>query len=186
MKIWIHTLIFLFPFSFVLAQPYTDYIGAGHSKGIVVSSSDEEERNFFYEDAAGSKTIDGSGLNGKKVDMARFLTQAALGYDAKDLDASVELGIEGWIDQQMSIERSKYLAVTDSFAQVLYDFYIAQGEDPNNISNNPGWQHFRYSWWNNAVFGKDQLRQRVAYALSQILVISDQTDLGGHARGLAS
>lgn len=186
MKILIQTCIFLFPFTLILAQPYTDYIGAGHNKGIVVTSSDEDERNFFYEDAAGSKTIDGSGLNGKKVEMARFLAQAALGYDAKDLEAAADLGIESWIDEQMNMERSEYLTVTDSFAQVLYDFYIAQGEDPEDISNNPGWQHFRYSWWNNAVYGKDQLRQRVAYALSQILVISDQTDLGGHARGLAS
>ncbi|MBL0081481.1 MAG: hypothetical protein IPP37_03135 [Saprospiraceae bacterium] len=44
----------------------------------------------------------------------------------------------------------------------------------------------RYSWWNNAVYGKDQLRQRMAFALSQILVISDDADIGGHARGMAS
>ena len=60
--------------------------------------------------------------------------------------------------------------------------FIYQGEDPENISPNPGWQHFRYSGWDNAVHAPDQLRQRMAYALSQILVISDDADIGGHAR----
>lgn len=186
MRILIYVFLSFPLFSYVTAQPYTDYIGAGHHQGIVVTSSDEDERTFFYESATGNKTINGSGLHGKKVEMARLLSQAALGYNAKELDAAESLGVEGWIDAQMETERSKYLTVTDSFAQVLYDFYVAQGVDPNDVSSNPGLQHFRYSWWNNAVFGEDQLRQRVAYAMSQILVISDQTDLAGQARGLAS
>ena len=186
MKILMYTFIFFLTFSFAAAQPYTDYIGAGHSKGIVVTSSDEDERTFVYDSATGDKTIDGSGLNGKRAEMSRLLSQAAFGHTIGDIDASVALGMEGWIDDQFEIARAQYLTTTDSFAQVLYDFYIAQGEDPNDVSSNPNNQHFRYSWWNNAVYGKDQLRQRVAYALSQILVISDQTDLGGQARGLAS
>jgi uncharacterized protein (DUF1800 family) len=70
--------------------------------------------------------------------------------------------------------------------RILYDFYIAAGKDPEDVQSEPGWQHFRYGWWNSAIYGKDQLRQRMAYALSQIFVISDETDLGGHARGMAA
>lgn len=37
-----------------------------------------------------------------------------------------------------------------------------------------------YAWWNNVMTGPDQLRQRVAYALSQIFVVSQDTVwLGG-------
>ena len=181
-----YTFIFFLTFSTLTAQPYTDYIGAGHNQGIVVTSSDDEERTYFYESASGDKTIDGSGLNGKRVEMSRLLSQAAFGQTIKDIDNAVALGPEGWINNQFNITRSEFLMVTDSFAQVLYDFYIAQGEDPNDLSTNPNLQHFRYAWWNNAVYGQDQLRQRVAYALSQILVISDQTDLSSQARGFAS
>ena len=37
-------------------HPYTDYIGAGHSEGITVTTSS----NFL--DATGIKTLDGSGM----------------------------------------------------------------------------------------------------------------------------
>jgi uncharacterized protein (DUF1800 family) len=43
------------------------------------------------------------------------------------------------------------------------------------------------AWWYCAVRGDDQLRQRMAWALSQIFVVSDQSNaLGGHADTLAS
>ena len=45
---------------------------------------------------------------------------------------------------------------------------------------------FNYAWSDNAVTGEDQLRQRMAYALSQILVISSQSTLGDHAESLAA
>jgi hypothetical protein len=46
--------------------------------------------------------------------------------------------------------------------------------------------HFNYAWWDNMMKGTDQLRQRMAYALSQILVVSMQSDLGDHAEALAA
>ena len=175
----------LFAFS-LRSQPYTDYIGAGHSKGIIVTTSDGEERVDFREKADGEKTITGNGLEGKRVEASRFLSQAAFGADLSEIDEVVNIGIDAWLKNQYLLPKSDFLTPTDSFARVLYDFYIAQGTDPEEISPNPGWQHFRYAWWNNAKNGKDQLRQRVAFALSQILVISDESDLGGYARGLAS
>lgn len=51
------------------------------------------------------------------------------------------------------------------------------------VTQNPSWQP---AWVNNVVLGPDQLRQRVAFALSEILVISDQGgQLGGYNQMLA-
>ena len=41
------------------------------------------------------------------------------------------------------------------------------------------------AWWHEAVTGQDQLRQKVAFALSEILVVSDtNSTLGGVPAGL--
>ena len=48
----------------------------------------------------------------------------------------------------------------------------------------PYYLHFQNIWWHNMVSNEDQLRQRVAYALSQIFVVSSQSDLGDNADAL--
>ncbi|MBT8233521.1 MAG: DUF1800 family protein [Saprospiraceae bacterium] len=45
---------------------------------------------------------------------------------------------------------------------------------------------FNITWSHHAMTSADQLRQRMAYALSQILVISSQSDLGDHAESLTA
>ena len=46
---------------------------------------------------------------------------------------------------------------------------------------------FQEAWWKNAVTAPDQLRQRVAFALSEIFVVSDvDGNLAGNPTGLAS
>lgn len=44
--------------------------------------------------------------------------------------------------------------------------------------------HFNNIWWQNAMTKEDQLRQRVAFALSQIFVVSSNSDLYDHADAL--
>lgn len=174
-------------FHYILqSQPYSDYIGAGHNKGIVITSSSSQSKPYFHQLASGEQTINGSGLIGKKVEMARFLNQASFGYSEKELERATEIGIEEWINKQESIPQTKLIIMADSFAKVLYKFYIDQGEDPDDLSDNISWQHFRYAWWNTAVNGKDQLRQRMAYALSQILVISDDGEIGSFAESMCT
>jgi uncharacterized protein (DUF1800 family) len=47
--------------------------------------------------------------------------------------------------------------------------------------------HFYESWWQQAVTGRDQLRQRVAFALSQIFVVSfADSNVSQYPRGMAS
>ncbi|HOY15005.1 MAG TPA: hypothetical protein PLY70_17785, partial [Saprospiraceae bacterium] len=57
----------------IYAQPYTDYLGAGHNSGITVTTSNNKSGTNA------SKTIDGSGLNDSLFDASRFLFQATFG-----------------------------------------------------------------------------------------------------------
>ena len=102
------------------AQPYTDYIGAGHHKGVVVTSSSDDQRGIFPQKAEGQKTISEEGLTGKRNEMARFLTQASFGFSELELNEATEMGIENWLDSQFLETESKYEERMDSFAPVSY------------------------------------------------------------------
>lgn len=53
-------------------------------------------------------------------------------------------------------------------------------------ANPPRWgEHFN-SWLKVATHADDQLRQRVAYALSQFFIVSDQGGLGGQQAVLSN
>lgn len=92
----------------------------------------------------------------------RLLNQATFGATESEAERVRALGVEVWIDQQIaepaSLQLPHLLEVT---------------------SNNP-LLGFRYQgdrvdvWFRNSVNGPDQLRQRVAFALSQIMVVSQQ------------
>jgi uncharacterized protein (DUF1800 family) len=97
------------------------------------------------------------------ADAARFLLQASYGPTLADIAAVQKLGYGKWIEQQMALPVASHLAYVDALP----------GEDLPS-------EHARESIWRQAILGKDQLRQRVALALSEILVVSDEDDdLGG-------
>jgi uncharacterized protein (DUF1800 family) len=106
-------------------------------------------------------------------DAARFLTQATYGpASLSEISALQAQSFDGWLNQQFALPVTSHLAYLDA-AQ-------AAGED---ISSNQVME----STWKQAVQGNDQLRQRVALALSEILVVSDaNSDVGNAPYGLAS
>jgi len=103
---------------------------------------------------------------------SRFLTQATFGPGPDDMAYVKANGYRAWIDNQFTIPSTKNLAYVTS-----------------NLSNdpqNPYTSTLIYnSWWKNSVTAPDQLRQRAAFALSQILVVSSTGPLNNNARGLA-
>jgi hypothetical protein len=92
------------------------------------------------------------------AEAARFLTQASFGPRLVDMQRLRQIGYERWLDEQLAAPPSR---------QVPYlDYVVGLGE--------PLYQNARMeAWFLNAITAPDQLRQRVAYALSQILVVSD-------------
>ena len=93
---------------------------------------------------------------------ADFLTQASFGPTKGDIALLMEQGPEAWIDAQLAMAPSLH---ADALA-------LVDGGDSSN-------RELRVrAWLHHAVTAPDQLRQRVAFALSQILVVSDLgTDL---------
>lgn len=93
-------------------------------------------------------------------DAARFLFQATYGPRPGEVEALQQKGFASWLDEQFAMPTVSHLATYD---QLL----ATSGEDPN-----PGL--VRESFFAQAVQGPDQLRQRVAFALSELFVVSDQ------------
>ena len=93
------------------------------------------------------------------ADAARFLTMATFGPTQSEITRLRGIGINQWIEQQLAmpttLERPGVQALDAG-------------------SQNPGQGDRRAAWFATAITGPDQLRQRAAWALSQIMVASDQ------------
>ena len=103
----------------------------------------------------------------------RFLTQATFGANSNDIATVQSLGYAGWLANQFSIPP------THGLTNVLAHPY----SDPTDLYQSPLWFN---TWWQNSVTSPDQLRQRVAFALSEIFVVSENGTLQNHADCLSS
>jgi hypothetical protein len=104
---------------------------------------------------------------------ARFLAQATFGASSNDIAAVQALGYAGWISNQFT------LPPTHALPNVLANPF----SDPTDLYQSPLWFN---TWWMNSVTAPDQLRQRVAFALSEIFVVSENGVLVNHADALSS
>lgn len=96
-----------------------------------------------------------------KVGAARFLTQATFGPTLAEAEALQNAtSFDAWLATQRDLPPSLQLPYLQQLKANGEDVYQNQRMD---------------IWWRNAVRGPDQLRQRVAFALSQIFVVSDQS-----------
>lgn len=103
-----------------------------------------------------------------RADAARFLTQATFGPAPEEIDAlSARRDYGAWLEQQRAAPVSLELP------------YLQQQNKTLSQSDR------LEAWWRFAITGPDQLRQRMAFALSEIMVISDQSSLAGQPEGMA-
>src|SRR5512147_1357855 len=92
---------------------------------------------------------------------ARFLMQASFGPTDTDIARVQSLGYSGWIDEQFALTQTPHLPyVQANYNPLLFGANFAFVQD---------------SFWQQAVPAPDQLRQRVKYALSQIVVVSAES-----------
>jgi uncharacterized protein (DUF1800 family) len=99
---------------------------------------------------------------------ARFLTQATFGPTEAEVDRVVAIGYAAWIDEQFSRPAFAHRATWEAAEAA------AKAADPTNANAGVYQNGTINAFWKAAVTGEDQLRQRMAYALSQIMVISMQ------------
>lgn len=95
-------------------------------------------------------------------DAARFLTQATFGPTAADIARVMALGYGEWIEEQLG----KPATLSEPTVEAVVNARTAGAQTVNQQ------QRLNRFFW-QAVYAPDQLRQRMAYALSQIFVISD-------------
>lgn len=102
-----------------------------------------------------------------KTDAWRFLTQATFGPTEAAAGRLVSLGYERWLDEQFTAPVTRHLP------------YVQAQAAPQTQADRLD------AWFQASLRGPDQLRQRVAYALSQIWVVSDVGALGQQPQALA-
>jgi uncharacterized protein (DUF1800 family) len=102
-------------------------------------------------------------LTTNHADAFRLLTQASFGPTDATVSNVMSTGISGWIDAQEALPvRANYLARWNSDNAALA---ANGGATPQTVDS---------SFYQAAMANDDQLRERVAYALSQIFVVSMQ------------
>ncbi len=102
-------------------------------------------------------------------DAARLAKQASFGPTPALVSRIKELGVNGWLDEQFAATGSTY---SDLAAEVRRDF-CTSGDTVctrQHFSRTPAAMRF----YADAVMAPDQLRQRVAFALGQMIVASEQ------------
>lgn len=113
-------------------------------------------------------------LDARKKDAARLLNQASFGPSEAAIEQVVELGREQWIDWQIELPASSQVD------------YLTNLQSTFSVDEEISRMHRVEAWWNIALRGDDQLRQRVAFALSEIFVISEKSNFFEEYFGIAN
>jgi uncharacterized protein (DUF1800 family) len=97
-----------------------------------------------------------------QLDAWRFLNQATFGPSVAEADALMSTGYVSWLDAQFTMTKSVSMLnlTTTNYTTKLGPIYGLLHRE-----------HVSSAWWEKAMTSPDQLRARVAFALSEILVV---------------
>ncbi|MDA0707351.1 MAG: DUF1800 domain-containing protein [Proteobacteria bacterium] len=104
---------------------------------------------------------------------SRLAAQATFGMDFAGIESIARQGHEDWIDSQFTVPVSDHLRIVADIVRRrdAGEFAAFEESDEYLIFAR------RLAWWHQTVTGDDALRQRVAFALSEIFVVSDSVDI---------
>lgn len=116
-----------------------------------------------------------------KRDISRFLTQASFGPTVESV-AELETRIANyngdrmraysdWIDEQMALEAPSLLEFYHAAMPLFYE--TNGGEVIEDTSGRTEEIGLYPGWYTSTIYGKAQLRERIAFALSEIFVVSN-------------
>jgi uncharacterized protein (DUF1800 family) len=94
-----------------------------------------------------------------QTDAVRFLAQASYGATDQSIQDVISQGYDGWITNQFNMAQTSQVAILNGRTEA--------------VTYNQYWD----SWWKLANTAPDQLRQRVAFALSEHFVVSQNKSL---------
>lgn len=93
---------------------------------------------------------------------ARLLTQASFGPTPDEIRRVSRIGIDAWLNDQLKQPPTLHRPELDGPAGIYGELAeITRGKRQE-------------AWWRHSLTAPDQLRQRVAFALSEIMVVSEQ------------
>jgi uncharacterized protein (DUF1800 family) len=113
-------------------------------------------------------------LDARMQEAARLLNQTSFGPSEQSIQQVVDVGIEQWIDGQLNLPASSQVAYLAKLEAAF-----GEGEEITRM-------HRIEAWWDITLTEEDQLRQRVAFALSQIFVISEKSNFFEEFYGIAN
>lgn len=105
-------------------------------------------------------------------DASRFVAKATFGLDYDGIYTAAEMGKESWLERQFSLPITRHTPlVGELVARREAGEFDEFEEDIEYLILSR-----RLAWWHHTATADDELRQRVAFALSEILVVSDNVD----------
>jgi len=112
--------------------------------------------------AAASNPINAAIYLASATAAARLLDQATFGPTLSDIQNVQNIGLDSWITQQFNTPDTPLANIPSPLPALC-----ATANTPTNCEES--------EWWQTVLTGPDQLRQRVALALSEIFVISSDS-----------
>ena len=97
-----------------------------------------------------------------RAEASRFLAQATFGASEAEIDELVALGYGAWLDAQAGRQPAYVLP------------YMRNAEGTTDPLHALPFHRFRQAWFVHVLGSQDRLRQRVAFALSEIFVVSER------------
>lgn len=173
MKRITHLLFLILLWESLSGQTYRhyDYVGAGHNREIRVTTSSSATID-------GSTTVDGFPIQNpaQLKDASRFLAQCTFGADMATIQMTAAMGYNAWLDEQFALPQTSLLdEMYRHWKLYNEDDELEEGEEPEFIPNlYKFW--FQSAWFNHNLTTPDLLRNRMAFTLSQLMVINNRSD----------
>ncbi len=111
---------------------------------------------------AASGTVTDTLFGASMTTAARLLDEASFGPTADAIQHVQSVGVNGYLAEQFAQPATLLPAIPTNPLPALC------------LANNAAYPCAESEWWQTAITGNDQLRQRVAFALSEMFVVSTQ------------
>lgn len=162
-----------------------EYWGAGNADSIAVISSSSFSPNGWTRSATPDKTINGDGLDARTYEVSRFMSQATMGVPPEEIQRVRDMSFEQWMDEQFEAEGTTLTDHLEEVWEEVIDWNVSVNGRDSSEFYEPSWLQFNYAWWSSVMLAEDYLRRKVTQALSEILVVSINSNLSGRGWALS-
>lgn len=158
-----------------LSQYQEVVLGLGNDTNTTIEAS-----HSTPESHGGYNTLNQDGFLPNLNAASRFLTQATLGHNIEEIEIVSEIGYENWIDSEF--QKPIKFPLIEKVIE-YHEFRRVGSGDPEIGSSVRLWD---MAWWQYHMESNDMLRQRIAFALSELLVISKFSSFSNEPYAFAS